>query len=254
MEKLLGFIRTNKVVFGFLNLLLYLFYGILIGLAVLPSLALWQFLFSHPLMGPGFVTLLIRAVGVGVGVYLFFLWGLLIFGLSERLLSIGFRPGRYGTDSPVFIRWLVYSGVHTISLALILPYVRGSSFVGLYYKLLGCKLGQDVFINTTGLHDAYLLEVGDNVIIGGATDITCHIFEDGELILDRIKIGSDVLIGANCYIMPGTEIASHVSIGANSLLRKKTVVEERSVYMPLPALPVRQVASLLKNARNRPKK
>ena len=87
----------------------------------------------------------------------------------------------------------------------------------MFYILLGAKIGKNVFINTPKLSDAYLLELGDNVVIGGDSAITCHIFEGNSLILGKIKIGSNSLIGAESYIMPG------VTIGENHRYSRKVL-------------------------------
>lgn len=63
--------------------------------------------------------------------------------------------------------------------------MSGTPFAKLFYKMLGCKIGKNVFINTKGLHDSYLLEIEDNVVIGGDSNINCHIFEGRELILRK---------------------------------------------------------------------
>ena len=244
-----GLLKSNPVVFLILNFLLYLFYGLVIGVSVVPSVCLVVFACQLNLFTAAILNICIVSLGIGLGVYLFFIVGLLVFGVVERILSVGFKPGKYKTDSAFFMRWLVYSGVHTISLSLILPYVQGSGFVKIYYSIVGCKLGKNVFINTVGLHDAYLLELGDNVVVGGKSDLTCHIFEGDCLLLGNIKVGDNVMIGANCYIMPGVTIGDHCDIGANSLIRKNKTIAPDTMLMPVPAMPARQVAGMINLSR-----
>jgi len=185
---------------------------------------------------------------IGISVYLFFITALFVFGIVERILVIGFKPGRYSTSSLLFIRWLIYSGLHTFLLHFVLPYTTGTCWSRMFYRLLGCKLGKNVFINTNGLHDAYLLEIGDNVVIGGKTDISCHIFEGNELILGKVKIGSDTLIGTGCYIMPGAEIGNHCNIGIYSYVRKKKKIEDNSMIMAIPGIPAKKVVEIIKSS------
>ena len=249
MEKVVNRLKDNPVVFFILNGLLYIFYGLLIGLAVLPSAALLLGLYRW-----GIITLtgggvILGCLGVGLSVYLFFVSGLLVIALAERLLTLGIRPGKYSIGSPTFLRWLIYAGVHTLGLYMIFPYVVGSGFMGLYYNIVGCKMGRDCFINTAGLHDLYLLEMGDNVFVGGKSDITCHLFEGDHLLLAPIKIGSDVMIGSNCYVMPGVTIEDRCDIGAGSLIRKNETVKSGTLLAPLPAMPARQMLTLMRTAR-----
>ena len=191
--------------------------------------------------------ILLLCLTIGVSIYLFFIVALFVFGIVERILVIGFKPGRYKTSSFTFIRWLTYSGLHILLLNTVLPFMAGSVFSRIFYRILGAKIGKNVFINTKGLHDAYLLEIGDNVVIGGETNISCHIFEGNELILGKIKIGNNTLIGTDCYIMPDVTIGSNCSIGLYSYVRKKRVIEDKSMIMAIPGIPAKKVAELIRD-------
>ncbi|MCL1791229.1 MAG: hypothetical protein FWG40_07725 [Peptococcaceae bacterium] len=240
---------SNPVVFVVLNLIVYALYGILVGLSLFPSVLI-VVAFAHIPVVTSFAHYALIALGLGLGVFVFLITGLLVFGLAERLLTLGFKPGTYSTDSIVFMRWIINAGVHTLCLNMILPFLCGSSFIKVYFKIIGCKFGRDVFFNSPGLHDAYLLEMGDNVVIGGKADVNCHIFEGNRLILDKVKIGSDVLIGAYSYIMPGVTIEDKCDVGAGSIIRKNRVIEAGSVTTPLPALPLRQTVTLMRIAKS----
>jgi hypothetical protein len=246
MGKFIRILVSNPITFQIAGCILYLFYGLLIGVTLIPSILLVTTVSAMRLFETQFWNTCLFALSIGLGIYLFFIVGAIVFGLTCRLLSLGFRPGKYKTTDFLFYRWLICGGVHTISIHLILPYIMGSGFMRLYFWLNGCKMGKNVFINTVGLHDSYLLTIGDNVVIGGKTDITCHIFEGDSLILERITIGNNVVIGANTYIMPGASIGDNSSIGANSQIRKNKQIEDKSLIVPLPALPAKQIAKLMR--------
>ena len=198
---------------------------------------------------PNFATnilnLLYFAMIIGVSIYLFFIVALVVFGLFEKILILGFKPGKYSTSSFTFVRWLIYSGLHIILHNMVLHYVSGTIFAKIFYRILGCKIGKNVFINSPGLHDSYLLEIGDNVVIGGDSNITCHIFEGDYLILGKIKIGPNTLIGAEAYIMPGVEIGDHCNIGIKALIRKNKTIPPNSIIMGVPGVPAKKVAEII---------
>ena len=104
-------------------------------------------------------------------------------------------------------------------------------------------MGKDVYINTPNFNDPQFLELGDNVVIGGFTNISCYIFEGNKLILDKIKIGNNTLVGTNCYIMP------EVTIGMYSYIRKNQIIPDKSYLSTLSALPVRKIIKQLKKRR-----
>ena len=78
------------------------------------------------------------------------------------------------------------------------------------------------------LNDAYLLEIGNNVIVGGQTDISCHLFENNKLILKPIRIGDNTMIGAHCYISPGVTIGKNCIIGLNSYVRQDKTIPDNT--------------------------
>jgi acetyltransferase-like isoleucine patch superfamily enzyme len=87
---------------------------------------------------------------------------------------------------------------------------------------MGAKIGQNVSVNTGGLADLSLLEIGDNALIGGGTAIICHGFERGLLRLAPTKIGNFVSIGLNTIVMPDCEIGDGAVIAPCSFLPKGT--------------------------------
>jgi len=245
MKKILQALINNPIIFGIGSVISYVFYGLVIGISLIPSGYLIYQAYNR-LELEQIAHLGIFMLCIGISVYLFFISALFVFGIVERLLVIGFRPGRYSVASFTFMRWLIYSGLHTFLLHFVLPYTTGTCWSRIFYRLLGAKIGKNVFINTNGLHDAYLLELGDNVVVGGKTDISCHIFEGNELILGKVKIGSNTLIGTGCYIMPGAEIGNHCNIGIYSYVRKKKKIEDNSMIMAIPGMPAKQVVEIMK--------
>ncbi len=91
------------------------------------------------------------------------------------------------------------------------------------YRLIGMKIGKNVTINGTNLDVFFpeLIEIGDNTIIGGYSTIITHEFlNDGHWRKGRVKIGSNVMIGALGLVMPGIEIGDNAKVAAYSLVNK----------------------------------
>ncbi len=226
-----------------ITLVTYAFYACLLGLSLGPSI--W--LLSRAWNTGSWILI---ALAAGGAVYLYFISGILFMGLAIRLISQGIKPGIYPDASPTMLRWLIYSGIYTIVHATILPMVRMTWFANFFFRLIGCKMGRRVFVNSWTLNDPFLIELGDDVTVGGGAELSCHLYEKGRLILDRIKIGDGTLIGANCYISPGVTIGKKCVIGLGSVLRRGKTVADGSHYTSLAGLPVRDMAKLEK-AKNR---
>ena len=246
MKKLITALLGNPICNAIMSILTYAFYGAVIGVSLTPSaLFLYKMLDIIPLYS--LLNVFLFTLCVGCAIYMFFVVSIIVFGIMERILTLGFKPGRYSISSFTFGVWILYSGLHVILMNMVLPYVSGTVWNKLFYRILGAKIGKNSFINTPKLSDAYLLEIGDNVVIGGDASITCHIFEGNSLILGKIKIGSDTLIGAESYIMPGATIGNHCNIGIKSIIRKNKTIPDNSMILGFPGTPAKKVAELIKD-------
>ncbi|MBN1525062.1 MAG: hypothetical protein JW904_11295 [Spirochaetales bacterium] len=252
MKKVLMFIASSSPVQFIVNIVIYAFYAAVLGASLAPSIAVivWgvhQFLLNLPAdylyLG---LQILYFALSCGVAFYLYMMWGSFFMGLLIRILSIGMKPGTYPAVSLTTLRWIIYSGIFTIVVRTILPITVMSFFCKLFFRLLGCKIGKNVYINSPSLNDAKFLEIGDDSVIGGGADITCHTFEGGRLTLGRIKIGKSSVIGARAYIFPNVTIGDRCSIGVDTIIRKNRVIPDKSMVGIPAGIPLKAVAKFEK--------
>jgi acetyltransferase-like isoleucine patch superfamily enzyme len=228
----------------------YAFYGAVLGLCLFPPAAAlrlaWTAAFP-PNGGFTYLGMLLFCMGLGGAVFVFAVSGAVIMGLTIRVLRLGIAPGDYPAHSPTMVRWLLYSGVYSLALALVLPLIPMSFFSNLFFALIGCRMGKRVRLNSFKLNDAYLIELGDDVTIGGQADISPHLFQNGKLTLRRIKIGSGSLIGAKAYIAPGVTIGQRCLIGLGSYIRPNARIPDDTHYASLGGMPMRKVVDIEKN-------
>ncbi|MFW6289289.1 MAG: DapH/DapD/GlmU-related protein [Spirochaetota bacterium] len=243
---LVGIIAGSKPVEIALTLVVYAVYAAVVGVSLIPSsylmLTTLPALIEPALAGPGFPATLraatLIALTLAAALYLYLFWGALVQAALIRLLSLGIGAGRYPALSFTTLRWLIFSGIYTVSMRTILPLVPVSFVTNLFFRIIGCRMGRNVKINTNVLNDAYLLTIGDNVIVGGQTDISCHLFEHDHLVLRPITIGSDTLIGAHSYVSPGVTIGSRCVIGLHSYIRTGRVIPDGSTITSLAGIDV----------------
>ncbi|VVB75539.1 Carnitine operon protein CaiE [Candidatus Tiddalikarchaeum anstoanum] len=101
------------------------------------------------------------------------------------------------------------------------------------YSLFGGKHGKLGFISTP-LADPYLIEIGDNSIIGRDALVTGHYIVHDKIYIKKVIIGKNVTIGAHSTISPGAVIEDNVVVGANSFVKKDMVLEKNSIYAGSP--------------------
>ena len=259
----LALIANSKPVEVILTLLVFSIYAAVIAASVFPTVWFLVTLLP-PILGPHLAavpapdagspvvaTLLASAV-VGAAFYVYLFGATLVQSLGIRLLSLGIKPGKYPAMSVTTLRWLIFSGITTISMRMLLPVIPVSFLINAYFRVVGCKMGRNVKINTPKICDAYLLTLEDDVVVGGGTDITCHLWENDHLILQRIVIGAGTLIGSNSYIAPGVTVGKRCVVGVYSYLRAGSRVPDDSIITSVGGVDIRTARDIEKRrARTR---
>ncbi|WP_460040501.1 acyltransferase [Thermaerobacter litoralis] len=127
-----------------------------------------------------------------------------------------------------------------ISLCRVLPWFGLKNFL---YRRLGMRVGRDVAFGLMAMVDVFwpeLIQVGDNSIIGYNTVLLAHEFLIDEYRTGPVIIGRNVMIGANCTILPGVVIGDGAVVSAHSLVN--TDVPPGAVVGGVPARPLRSRA------------
>ncbi|OYT28540.1 hypothetical protein B6U98_04585 [Thermoplasmatales archaeon ex4572_165] len=104
-----------------------------------------------------------------------------------------------------------------------------------FLKLVGMKMGKSsVVAGSELIHDPYMLEIGEQTLIGGWSQITGHLGER-KLFVKKVKIGDNCLIGGKSFIMPGTVIEDNVTVALNSVVLKNSTLKKGKIYAGTPA-------------------
>lgn len=91
------------------------------------------------------------------------------------------------------------------------------------YRTLGIEVGAKAAVGMGVTMDVFfpqLISIGDNSIIGYDTVILAHEFLMEELRTGPVEIGKNVMIGANCTVLPGVRIGDGATVSACSLVNR----------------------------------
>lgn len=153
-----------------------------------------------------------------------------------NVLRLKYKEGEYAKtlkDKTTFkysLYFALYYPAYKLINIFVLPPIK--SF---YLSLIGCKIGKNVFLaGEEWIADPCVMEIGENTMIGGRALITAHLAED-KLIIKKVKIGKNCLIGGESFIMPGVHIDDNVVIGAKSLVTKNKKLKKGRIYAGIPA-------------------
>jgi acetyltransferase-like isoleucine patch superfamily enzyme len=117
--------------------------------------------------------------------------------------------------------WKVVKNFAVIQLARYTPFLGMKNW--LYRTFLKMKVGDQTSFALMVMLDVMFPEkisVGRNTVIGYNTTILAHEYLIKEYRLGDVKIGSEVMIGANSTIMPGISIGDGAIVSAGTLVHK----------------------------------
>lgn len=153
-------------------------------------------------------------------------------GLTLALLTalsvVAVKKVLMGTFEPVFKPlWSVYvwwnevvNGVYETVGSPILAPMLGTPFYAWYLRLLGCRVGKHVYLETSLFSEFDLVEIGDYAALNSGVVIQNHLFEDRVMKSSRLKIGDECSVGNLSVVLYDTEMQSGSVIGPLSLLMK----------------------------------
>ncbi|HAD82238.1 MAG: hypothetical protein A2509_04060 [Candidatus Edwardsbacteria bacterium RIFOXYD12_FULL_50_11] len=128
-----------------------------------------------------------------------------------------------------------------------------------YARYLGVKIGTNARItgNVTFGSEPYLIEIGNNVTITQEVKFNTHDGGVGVLrqkhpglnVFGKIRIGSNVFIGAAAQIMLGVTVGNNVVIGAGSIVTKD--IPDNVVAAGIPARVVKTIDEYEKQSLER---
>lgn len=121
-------------------------------------------------------------------------------------------------------------------------YMPSLTLKNFLYRLTGMKVGRNVAVGLSAVFDIFfpeLIELCDNCIIGYGTTVLAHEFLQREWRTGNVRIGRNVLIGANSTILAGVSIGDNSVVGACSLVNED--IPANSFYAGVPARKIKAI-------------
>ncbi len=203
---------------------------VVLGLGFFPMISIyywvWKAMFTHV----WWLKIFVFSLSIPLGYFVFGITLIFSAVFIKTLLAFKIKPGLFGFYDMGALNWMAYNSMILIVNGAFLDVLRISPFQTLFYRLMGAKVGNNVNVNTSGLADLSMLEIGDNVTIGGGVALICHAAERGLIRLAPTKIGNNVSIGLSSIIMPGCQIDEGAVIAPCSLVPKGSHIPARGYW------------------------
>jgi non-ribosomal peptide synthetase-like protein len=157
----------------------------------------------------------------------------LLFSVVLKWCVIGrFKPGIYPLWGNYYFRfWLVKKFVDLASTA----FLTGTPFINVYFRLLGAKIGRNVYLGTDRIRVFDLVVIGDNSSITKEAHVMGYEVKAGALIIGSIKIGKNCYVGTRSVVSQNSEMKDNSSLGDLSLLQSGYIIPENETWEGSPA-------------------
>ena len=210
------------------------------GVSAAPVVLIWYWLVSVTASAP-IARLALFSVAIVPSYVLFALCVMIVSPLTTRLLRWRTPPDaemRIADMDWALLRWVRYGASIHLARVIAGTWLRGTPLWTSHLRLSGARLGKRVYVNSLSVSDYNLIECDDDVVIGGAVQMSGHTVEAGIVKTARVRLGHNVTIGLGSVIEIGVEIGSDSQVGALSFVPKYTKLKGGVVYAGTPAMPI----------------
>lgn len=166
------------------------------------------------------------------------------FGLVATAITIIAKwliIGRYkSTERPLWSNFVFRSELvtcihETLAVPLLVNMLRGTPFINWYLRLMGCKIGTQVYTDTTDMTEFDTIEVGNNVALNSDCGLQTHLFEDRVMKISTVTIGDRCSVGSGAIVLYDTVMEPDSSLGNLSMLMKGESLPASSSWVGSPA-------------------
>lgn len=173
----------------------------------------------------------------------------LLFGLASFVFVALFKwllLGRYRKRSvPMWTPFVWLSEAATnmyegIAVPNFLRYLRGTPWLPVAFRLLGCRMGKGVYLDTTDITEFDCVAIGDHSELNALSCPQTHLFEDRVMKVDEVVIGERVYIAPRSTVLYSASVADGAHLGPFTLVMKGENIPEMSAWRGCPAAPARR--------------
>jgi non-ribosomal peptide synthetase-like protein len=200
-------------------------------------------IYSLPLLIPGFVYYKlveednemsrIAAGAIAAALIVSIYPALICLSIAIKWLVIGrFKPGKYPLWSFYYWRFWFVRQVCSFAPVFLLT---GSPLLNWYCRLMGAKIGKDVYLGTSEFLAYDLLSIGDESSIGTDSNLMGCEVVDGWLTIDRITVGKDCVVGTNSVLGLNSRLEDDTELGDLSYLPDHQSIPTGEVWVGAPA-------------------
>ncbi|MBP5972280.1 amino acid adenylation domain-containing protein [Brasilonema sp. CT11] len=166
------------------------------------------------------------------------------FGLAATAITIIAKwliIGRYkSTERPLWSNFVFRSELvtcihETLAVPLLVDMLRGTPFINWYFRFMGCKIGRQVYTDTTDITEFDTIEIGNDVALNSNCGLQTHLFEDRVMKISTVTIGDRCSVGSGAIVLYDTVMEPDSNLGNLSMLMKGESLPASTSWVGSPA-------------------
>jgi non-ribosomal peptide synthetase-like protein len=130
---------------------------------------------------------------------------------------------------------LINSLCENMVYPLLVSTLLGTPFAPIFFRMMGCKIGKKVFMETTEITEFDMVSIGDEVSLNYLATIQTHLFEDRVMKISHLNIGNNCNIGSMSVVLYDSVMEENSSIDALTLVMKGEIIPAKSRWAGSPA-------------------
>ena len=155
-------------------------------------------------------------------------------GLKKMLVGT-YEPSVHPLWSPyVWVSELLTGLYEDLVVHFFFKSLLGTPYAAWVLSLLGVKIGKRCFIDSSGITEFDLIEIGDDVALNDEAGLQTHLFEDRIMKMGKIKIGNRCTVGASATILYDVELEDDVNVLDLTLIMKGETLPKETSWQGAP--------------------
>jgi len=122
-----------------------------------------------------------------------------------------------------------------LAFPLLLQMIQGTPFLPAFFRLLGCRIGKNVFMETTEITEFDLVFIDDNASLNYGCTIQTHLFEDRVMKMSNLYIGKNTTVGPMSVVLYDSSMKNGAILDGLSLLMKGETLPSSTAWFGIPA-------------------
>lgn len=159
--------------------------------------------------------------------------------LAKWMLVGRFRPGQHTLFSTFVWRGeLVDNFAELLAVPSLIRMSLGSPLYNWWVRLMGTRIGRDVWCETWWLPEFDLIRLGDRSTVNRGTVLQTHLFHDRVMSLEPVVLADGATLGPNSFMLPGSSLGQRTTVRPGSLVLRQDAVPSDSVWEGNPVVHV----------------